>query len=113
MVSIATARALAAAFEAASEEPHFEKTSFRVNKKIFLTIDEKNTRACIKLNASDQSVFSAFDNAVFYAIPNTWCKQGWTFIELKKVRKDMFLDALTCSYCEVAPEKLAEKYRQV
>jgi hypothetical protein len=29
-------------------------------------------------------------------------------IELKKVRKDIFSDALTAAYCEVAPTKLAE-----
>lgn len=45
MVSIETFRKLALSFENAIEEPHFEKTSFRVNKKIFATFDEKNNRA--------------------------------------------------------------------
>jgi hypothetical protein len=34
--------------------------------------------------------------------------QGWTLIEMKKVRKDLFVDAVTTAYCEVAPKKLAE-----
>lgn len=41
MVSIETFRELAMSFPNATEEPHFEKTSFRVNKKIFGTFDEK------------------------------------------------------------------------
>ena len=41
MVSIKNVRDMALAFDDVVEMPHFEKTSFRVNKKIFLTIDEK------------------------------------------------------------------------
>jgi hypothetical protein len=33
-------------FPKATEEPHFEKTSFRVKKKFFATYDKKNKRAC-------------------------------------------------------------------
>ena len=99
------------AFEEAEELPHFEKTSFRVNKKIFATLDFKNNRACVKLSVINQSVLCAYDKSVIYPIPNKWGKMGWTSIDLKKVRKDMCKDALTLSYCEVAPKALAEKYR--
>lgn len=111
MVSTETFRRVAMGFDEAEELPHFEKSSFRIKKKIFATLDLKNNRACLKLSAVDQSVFSAFDKSVIYPIPNKWGKQGWTFIELKKVRKDLFKDALTCAYCEVAPKALAEKYK--
>jgi predicted DNA-binding protein (MmcQ/YjbR family) len=111
MVTIEQARQLALAFEETEELPHFEKASFRVKKKIFATLDSKLNRCALKLTETDQSVFSAFDPAVIYPIPNKWGKQGWTFVELKKVRKDLFLDALTCSYCTVAPSKLAAKYQ--
>ncbi len=46
-----------------------------------------------------------------YPAKGVWGKQGWTIIELKKVRKDLFIDALTTSYCEVAPERLAKLLR--
>ena len=112
MVTADTVRKLALSFEEAEEQPHFEKPSFRIKKKIFATLDIKNNRVCIKLSEIDQSVFSAFDKSVIYPVPNKWGKQGWTFIELKKVRADMFKDALTQSYCEVAPKSLADKYRK-
>jgi len=98
MVSIETFRELAISFPNATEEPHFEKTSFRVNKKIFATFDEKNNRAALKLNEIDQSVFCASGEMIFYPIPNKWGKQGWTIVELSKVRPEMFEDALIRSY---------------
>jgi|APGre2960657444_1045066.scaffolds.fasta_scaffold104230_2 predicted DNA-binding protein (MmcQ/YjbR family) len=111
MVSIDTFRKLALSFPEATEEPHFEKTSFRIKKKIFATYDKKNKRTCIKLSAIDQDVFSVSDRTVIYPIPNKWGKQGWTFIEMTKVKKELFIDALTTAYCEVAPKKLADQVR--
>ena len=107
MVSISQLRTLALSFPEATEETHFEKTSFRVAKKIFATVDIKNQQACIKLSEIDQDVFSAFDKAIIYPVPNKWGKQGWTYIDLKTVRKDMLTDALTTAYCEIAPKKLS------
>ncbi|MES2617208.1 MAG: MmcQ/YjbR family DNA-binding protein [Bacteroidota bacterium] len=112
MVSIAEYNALAIAFEGSSEEPHFEKSSFRVNKKIFTTLDSTNRRVCVKLSEIDQSAFGAFDSTIIYPIPNKWGKMGWTFIELDKVNPEVLKDALICAYCEVAPKKLAEKYKR-
>src|SRR5258705_10120361 len=83
MVTIETFRQLALSFPGAIELPHFEKTSFRVNKKIFATLDIKNTRACLILSETDQSVFSAYDKSVIYPVPNKWGTKGATFVELK------------------------------
>lgn len=112
MVTLEHFKKLALSFEDATEEPHFEKTSFRINKKIFATYDQKNHRACIKLSLSDQDVFSVADTSIIYAVPNKWGNQGWTFIEMNSVKTELFDAAITSSYCEVAPKKLAEKYRQ-
>jgi predicted DNA-binding protein (MmcQ/YjbR family) len=105
MVAIETFRKLALSFENAVEESHFEKTSFRVNKKIFATFDEKNNRAVLKLNEIDQSVFCASSEMIFYPIPNKWGKQGWTIVQLSKVRPEMFEDALLLSYKNVTSKK--------
>ena len=111
MISIETFRKLALAFENATEEPHFEKTSFRVKKKIFATYDGIKKRVCIKLSQIDQDVFSTSDKTIIFPVENKWGKQGWTLIELSKVRKEMFVDALINAYCEVAPKKLADQVR--
>ncbi|WP_369014469.1 MmcQ/YjbR family DNA-binding protein [Flavobacterium anhuiense] len=72
MITIENFRKLALSFPNATEEPHFEKTSFRVKKKIFATFDEKNNHAVLKLNEIDQSVFCASSEKIFYPIPNKW-----------------------------------------
>ncbi len=112
MVSIENFKQLALSFDEAQELPHFEKTSFRINKKIFATLDIVKKRACLKFTEIDQSVFGAFDKSVIYPVPGAWGKKGFTYVELQKVRTDMLKDALTVSYCTVAPKKLAEKYKQ-
>ncbi|MBP7239537.1 MAG: MmcQ/YjbR family DNA-binding protein [Saprospiraceae bacterium] len=112
MVSLKTARQLALSYEGAEEQPHFEKPSFRVKKKIFLTLDEKNQIACIKLDEIAQDIFCKIDKTMIYPVPNKWGLQGWTFITLKLIKKELFQDALTSSYCNVAPKSLAEKWNK-
>lgn len=111
MIAIKTFRELALSFPETTEEPHFEKTSYRVKKRIFATYDESNNRACIKLSEIDQDVFSKADPTTIYPVDNKWGKQGWTNIELNKVNEDLFIDVLTTAYCNVAPKKLAEQIR--
>jgi predicted DNA-binding protein (MmcQ/YjbR family) len=113
MVSIDTFRKLALLFPNVTEEPHFEKTSFKVKNKIFATYDEIKKTACIKLSEIDQNVFSTVGKTIIFPVDNKWGKQGWTIIEMKKVNKDLFVDALTTAYCEVAPKKLAEQVRPI
>jgi predicted DNA-binding protein (MmcQ/YjbR family) len=107
MITIDILRNLALSFPETTEEPHFEKTSFRVKKKIFATYDEKNKTVCIKLSESDQDIFVTLGKSNIYPVGNKWGKQGWTIIELEKVNEDLFNDALTTAYCQAAPKKLA------
>lgn len=106
MVSIQTFRQITLSFPEVTEAPHFEKTSFRVSKKIFATLDVTNSQACIKLSLTDQDVFSVFDPTILFPVPNKWGKLGWTFINLQKIKKKMLTDALRAAYGEVAPARL-------
>lgn len=105
MLSFSAIQKLALSFPDVTEEPHFEKISFRVNRKIFATYDAKNHHVCIKLSAIDQDVFWAMNPEGIYPVKNKWGKQGWTIIELSKVKQKVFADALTTAYSEVAPTK--------
>lgn len=112
MISCAAVRKQALALEGVEQRPHFEKTSFRVKNKIFMTMDIKANVAVLKLNEIDQSVFSDFDRSAIYPVPGAWGRQGWTKFEMKKVRKDLFTDALITAYCNVAPAKFSSKYKE-
>ena len=113
MVTSNELRTWALALPEAMEAPHFEKTSFRIRKKIFATLDHKAKKAVLKLSVIDQSVFSGYNSSIVYAVPGGWGKQGWTVFELPKVRKSMLKDALATAYCNVAPKRLAEKITPV
>jgi hypothetical protein len=108
--SIETLRNIALSFPDTTEEPYFEKPSFRVHKKIFATVDLKNNRACVKLTITDQDLFSVFDKTIVCPVPNKWGQQGWTFVELQKVHADVLKDILEAAYCTVAPAKLVASF---
>ena len=110
MVTIETARQLALSFPETDEHPHFDKKAFRVKKKIFASLDEKKKIMMVKLLLTDQSVFCAFDATIIYPVPGGWGRQGATYIDLRKIKKAMFKDALTTAYCTVAPKKLAAQF---
>lgn len=105
MVTTGVCRKLATSFEQVTEEPHFEKSSFKVRRKIFATLDESNKRVVVKLSETDQSVFCAFDPTIIYPVAGAWGRQGWTVIELTKVRRGMLEDALRTAYGHVATKK--------
>jgi hypothetical protein len=92
------------------EKPHFDLTSFRVKNKIFATIHTDKNYVMVKLSAIEQSVFCAYNKEVIFPVPGGWGKQGATFINLKKVKKSMLLDALSTAWKTTAPPKLVEKY---
>lgn len=101
-------RKKALSFPETSEQPHFEKPSFRIGKKIFATLDVTKNQACIKLSPKDQDIFCLADKSVIFPVPNKWGQQGWTFINLDKVSDALLFEALKTAYCEVAPKKLAQ-----
>ncbi len=86
-------------FPGVIEKPHFEKISFRVKNKIFVTYSpEENNLVCIKLNEVSQSVYCAYDSEAMFPVNNLWGKKGWTYINLSKIEEEIFRDALTESY---------------
>lgn len=105
MVDTETFRQLVLSFDDVTEEPHFEKTSFRFHKKIIATLDETHKRATLKLSDIDQSVFCKFDSAVIYPANGAWGSQGWTIFELSGIRKTMLKDALRLAYENVSTKK--------
>jgi hypothetical protein len=98
MISLAAFRQFALSFPDAEEQPHFHLASFRVKKKIFATLWEKEHRAMLKLPLVEQSVFCAYDKEIFFPVPGAWGKKGATFVDLNKVPKRMLKDALSVAY---------------
>jgi hypothetical protein len=109
MISIERVREMALSFPEAVELDHFGKPSFRIGKKIFATLHVDTNRAVLKLSLVEQSTFAAFNNSIMYPVKGSWGKQGWTYVELSKVRSSVFKDALTTAYHTVAPTNPTKK----
>lgn len=99
-------RLISLSFPETTEEPHFEKTSFRVRKKIFSTYDFVTQLACLKLSEKDQDLFSLFDSKLIFPVANKWGKQGWTLAKIEELEEELIKDLLCAAYNHVAPEKL-------
>jgi hypothetical protein len=110
MITIEQARKIALTLPETEEKPHFHLTSFRVKNKIFATIHADKNYVMVKLTPIDQSVFCSYNKEVIFPVPGGWGKKGATFINLKKVKKSMLIDALTTAWKTTAPPKLTEKY---
>jgi hypothetical protein len=110
MVTIEQAGKMALALPEVEEKPHFHLTSFRIKNKIFATIHADKNYLMVKLSPINQSVFCSYNKEVIFPVPGGWGTKGATFINLKKVRKAMLLDALTTAWKTTAPKKIVEKY---
>lgn len=110
MITIEQARKAALELPETEEKPHFHLTSFRVKNKIFASIHADKNYVMVKLTPVDQSVFCSFNKDVIFPVPGGWGKKGATFINLKKVKRPMLLDALTTAWKTTAPARLVEKY---
>jgi len=108
MVTVETFRQMALSLPDVIELPHFDRASFRVNKRIFATMDEKKKIAVLMFSPLEQSVFCAFDKTIIYPVPGGWGLQGSTIFELTKVKKAMLKDALSVVYNEIL-NKTAKK----
>ncbi|HPG12688.1 MAG TPA: MmcQ/YjbR family DNA-binding protein [Chitinophagaceae bacterium] len=110
MVSIKTARKIALSFPETDEHPHFDRIAFRVKKKIFATLLEKDKTMNLMLTPEDQSVFCRIDKHIVYPVPNKWGLKGATTVELKNISMTLFKDILTVAYCSKAPANLSQQY---
>lgn len=110
MVTVEAARKLALALPETEEKSHFHLPDFRIKNKIFASLHTDKKIMMVKLSIKDQSVFCSFDKEVIYPVPGGWGRQGATFINLKKIKKEMLIDALITAWKNTAPQKTAEKY---
>lgn len=92
---------MALSFPNVLEKPHFEKTSFRVEDKIFATLVEDTKIATLKLSKSDQDEFCSIHGSAIYPVHNKWGEKGWTIVELKSISEELIMEIRTASYNQV------------
>ncbi len=101
MVSKVSFRKMALALSGTSQSPHFDKVSFRIGKKIFATLWEKENRAMLKLSPADQSVYCLYAPSVFSPVPGTWGAGGATFVDLSAAKTAVLKEALLAAHAQL------------
>lgn len=88
------------------EVPHFDKSAFKVRKKIFATYDPKRKRINLKLSVMEQDLFSLINKQAIYPVDNNWGRKGWTYFHADEVDPEILKEAIICAYSNSAPQKL-------
>jgi hypothetical protein len=110
MVSINSFRKMSLSLPEVSESLHFEKPSFRIKNKILATLHVADKKVVLKLSLVEQSVFADTDRSAIYPVPGGWGKQGYSFVELSKIKKTILKEALECAWKNTAPASFLKKY---
>lgn len=97
--------ALGQSFEGTSLQPHFDKQSVRVGKRIFLTCGGGDLPV-IKLSPLLQEAVIANHPQAAYAIENYWGRQGWTRIDPKQLSQEQLSDLIDLAWRQVAPKRM-------
>jgi predicted DNA-binding protein (MmcQ/YjbR family) len=96
--------ALSISLPEVSVEPHFEKTSFRVKKKIFATLNENENRATLKFTPEEQEMFCKINPEAIFPVPNKWGKMGWTHLKYEVLSEEIVSELLKVAYLNIAPK---------
>ncbi len=101
-------RAIALALPEAVEEPHLERPSFRVRKRIFATLRPGEGLAVLKLSRAAQDALVAATPQTFSRTP--WADQGWTSVNLRRADAAELRELVAEAWAEVAPKRLVAAF---
>jgi len=105
MITIDTVREIALAFPGTEEHTHWDRPAFRVKKKIFATIWPVENKVVLILTPAHQSVYTDLDNQIFYPVDGGWGRKGATYVDLSKVKKAIFKEAISLAWNKIAIRK--------
>jgi hypothetical protein len=106
-VKLAAARRFALSFPDTTEEPHFEKSSFRVKGKIFATVPEGGKHLHLHVGADEASALVAEDPAAFEEI--VWgkkTKSDWVRVHLDAADEAQVRELLEDGWRRKAPKRV-------
>ena len=99
-------RKFALSFPETHEEPHFERTSFRVGKKIFATMTPDGREAMVKLPSPDDvEGLLASHPDVFFSYGTWTTKNGALGVRLAKVETALLKPLVAGAWRGIAPKR--------
>ena len=106
MLTEADVRRIVLSMPEAVEAPHFEATSFRVNKKIFCTLGEASARIVLKFDPEDQANLISDAPQAITAVPGAWGRKGWTQADVALLSEARLETLMRLAWTTVAPKRL-------
>lgn len=94
MVTAERTTELALSLPDASAAPHFDRTAFRVPRRIFATLGPGGRDLNLRLDPEIQAAVIEARPGAFAAIPGGWGRQGWTRCDLEAVAEPDLVRAL-------------------
>ncbi|MHA4809134.1 MmcQ/YjbR family DNA-binding protein [Flavitalea flava] len=94
------------------EVDHMGNPAFRTKKRIFATLRVLEGTANFKFTPLEQAAFCQADKISFSPVKGGWGNQGWTTVNLKKIKKEMLKEAITSAWYDAAPDKVQEQFRK-
>jgi hypothetical protein len=91
-------RRLALGMDGAVESSHMGHPDFRVNGRIFATLDHGETRGMVKLSPEEQAEFIRAEPATFVPAAGAWGRQGCTLVTVADVAEDVLGEAVTLAW---------------
>ena len=89
----------------AHEEPHFDRISFRIGKKIFATMTPSGDEAMVRVDPAGVEAFLASQPEVFFSYGGWTVKNGSLGVRLAKVDATLMKDLVTDSWRHSAPRR--------
>jgi hypothetical protein len=102
-------QAFALSLPEAHEEPHFERTSFRVGKKIFATMTPDGKEAMVRVDPDGVGALLSGQPDVFFSYGGWTTRNGSLGVRLAKVDAALMKRLVTDSWKHVAPARLRNR----
>lgn len=109
MVSISEIRKFALSMPNTVEKDHQGKTSFRVNNKIYLIIQNDKQTITVKTTYYERELLVNMDPNK-YRIPDTFTNLNYMHVNIKKAKKEEVINLIRSAWGHVAPRKLFKSY---
>ena len=84
MATAADVRKLALSLEGTTEQPHADRTAFRV-RRIYATLAPDGNSMNVDLTPDEQTFKVMMAPSIFSQIPNGWGLRGATTVDLKRI----------------------------
>ena len=102
-------RALALSLPEAHEEPHFERTSFRVGKKIFATMTAEGTEVMVRVAPQERVEELLRDAKAFFSYGGWTERGGAVGVRLARVDRRLIQELVTEAWRRIAPKRLLKE----